>query len=91
MNIPRIIRRMRIALTDKRFKESRRRERFLTNVLGTRSFSRLTIQEKILALGRLMMVFERDFGFVPKRVQRTFTELNARLNRDLYQRLEHWT
>lgn len=82
---------MRIALTDKRFKESRRRERFLTNVLGTRSFSRLTIQEKILALGRLMMVFERDFGFVPKRVQRTFTELNARLNRDLYQRLEHWT
>jgi hypothetical protein len=90
MNIPRIIRRARIILFDKRFKDARRRERFLTNILGTRSFSRQSAPDKILALGRLMMVFERDFGYIPKRIQRTFSELNDKINHELTRRFADW-
>jgi hypothetical protein len=56
------------------------KEQFITNILRTRAFAKLSLQDKVLSLGRLIMMFRSDWGFTPPVLERTLDVLNSELN-----------
>lgn len=58
-----------------------RQERLLRTALSVRSYSRLSIQEKIILLARMIDRFECDYGFVPEALEKALLTLNKQLTR----------
>ena len=64
--------------------ETRRKEAFISSVMRTRAFSKLSLQDQLLSLGKLITVFRTDHGFTPKSLQRSLEILNAKLMRETH-------
>src|SRR5258706_2598426 len=58
-----------------------RKERLVSSFIRTHAFSKLTVQNKILSLGKLITIFRSDCGFTPTTLQRTLESLQAELHR----------
>ena len=61
--------------------EALSRERFIESIIKTHAFSKLTIQDKVLSVGRLITLFRSDNGFTPESLERTMESLNRELSR----------
>lgn len=66
-------------------REVARKEKFIEGILRTNAYSRLTLQDRILALGKLIMVFRSDCGFTPRSLERTMEKLTIQLNKETVQ------
>ena len=64
-------------------------ERFICNIIKTHAFSKLTLQDKILSLGKLITLFRADNGFTPKSLERTMEKLNRELSRQVMSTWDH--
>jgi hypothetical protein len=58
-----------------------RQEHLLRTALSVTSYARLTIQEKIVLVARLIDRFQNDYGFVPADLEKTLLTLNRNLNK----------
>jgi hypothetical protein len=47
------------------------------------SYARLTVQEKIILVARMIDRFQDDYGFVPAALEKTLLTLNRNLNKDI--------
>jgi hypothetical protein len=59
--------------------EMTKRERFIVNIITTRAFSKLTLQNKVLSLGKLITIFRLDNGYTPKSLERILEVLVVEL------------
>ena len=57
------------------------RERFVKGVIATHAFSRLTLQNKMLALAKLISVFRSDNGYTPRSLERALDALRQKCRR----------
>src|SRR5258706_6297877 len=60
---------------------TKRKERLISSFIRTHAFSKLTVQNKILSLGKLITIFRLDCGFTPATLHRTLESLQADLHR----------
>ena len=60
-----------------------RQAHLLRTALSVTSYARLSIQEKIILVARLIDRFQDDYGFVPADLEKTLLTLNRNLNKDL--------
>ncbi len=58
-----------------------KRERFVSRIITTRAFSKLTLQNKMLSLGKLITLFRSDNGYTPRSLERALDVLSLELNR----------
>lgn len=58
-----------------------KRERFVAGIITTHAFSKLTIQNKMLSLGRLITLFRSDNGYTPRSLERALDGLSQECNR----------
>ena len=65
----------------KKEQPARRKERIISSFVRTHAFSKLTVQDKILSLGKLITIFRSDCGFTPASLERTLESLQGELNR----------
>ena len=56
-------------------------ERFMAKIITTRAFSKLTLQDKMLSLGKLITLFRLDNGYTPRSLERALDVLSLELNR----------
>lgn len=71
------------ALGKKKTIKTLRMEVFLNNVVTSHSFAKLTLQEKLLSLGRLIQLFHQDYGFTPKTMDKLVRSLNKKLDKQM--------
>ncbi|MBS1978107.1 MAG: hypothetical protein JST46_12095 [Bacteroidetes bacterium] len=57
-----------------------RNELFILNVMKSKVFRSLTLQDKITSLTRLIGLFVRDHGYMPIRPSNVLVKLNRELN-----------
>lgn len=62
---------------------SLRNELFIAGVTRTGVFTRMTLQDQIISLSRLVEMFQRDYGYMPQRPVKVLTQLNDKLNRKI--------
>ncbi len=60
---------------------TQRKERLISSFIRTHAFSKLTVQNKVLALGRLITIFRSDCGFTPAALERTLKSLQSEVRR----------
>ena len=60
---------------------TQRKERLISSFIRTHAFSKLTVQNKVLSLGKLISIFRSDCGFTPASLERTLESLQEELNR----------
>ena len=60
---------------------TQRKERLISSFIRTHAFSKLTVQNKILSLGKLITIFRLDCGFTPATLARTLESLQEDLHR----------
>jgi len=60
---------------------TQRKERLISSYIRTHAFSKLTVQDKILSLGKLITIFRADCGFTPASLERTLASLQGELHR----------
>jgi hypothetical protein len=58
-------------------------EVFLNNVVTSQCFAKMSLQEKLLSLGKLIELFHKDYGFTPKALERLVKSLNNKLNKEM--------
>ncbi len=58
-----------------------KKKRFMSRLIRTSAFARLSLQEKVLSLGKLINIFRADCGFTPRSLERTLIRLSAELKR----------
>lgn len=75
--------RKKFAIGSKKTMKTLRMEVFMNNVVTSHAFAKLTIQEKLLSLGRLIELFQNDFGFTPKSMDNLVRSLNKKLNKEM--------
>jgi hypothetical protein len=56
---------------------------YLLNVVRSHAFSKLTLQDKISSLARLIDLFQNDFGFTPKELHKMIKSLNQKLDKEV--------
>jgi hypothetical protein len=57
-----------------------KRERFVVSIITTRAFSKMTLQDKLLSLGKLIAIFNSDNGYTPRLLEQKLEALNSELN-----------
>lgn len=60
-----------------------RMEVFLNNVVTSQCFAKMSLQEKLLSLGKLIELFHKDYGFTPKALENLVKSLNRKLNKEM--------
>ena len=83
MNIPQIIRKIKRRFFSKKHREARKRQRFLLNIIGTNAFTKLTPQDKIVSLAKLIALYRYDFGNSPRKLEVILLRFNNDLSREL--------
>jgi hypothetical protein len=68
--------------SDKNMK-SLRMQVYLLNVVRSHAFSKLTLQDKLTSIARLIDIFQKDFGFTPNELQETIKSLKERLDKEM--------
>jgi hypothetical protein len=56
---------------------------YLLNVVKSHAFAKLTLQDKLSSLARLIDIFQHDFGFTPKELGKLIKTLNQRLDEEM--------
>lgn len=56
---------------------------FLLNVVKSHAFAKLTLQDKLSSLARLIDIFQHDFGFTPKELREMIKSLKERLDEEM--------
>lgn len=56
---------------------------FLCSIIKTHAFKKLTLQDKLSSLARLITLAQADHGFAPKELDRMIRALSERLNDDM--------
>ena len=64
------------------------REYLLLNILDTAKFRKMSLQEKITTVARLIAIFEKDFCRVPSMLNRKLTRLNQQLHQSVIKSLQ---
>jgi hypothetical protein len=64
------------------------RELQLLDIIRTGMFGRMTLQEKIMTVARLVSIFEADFQTVPERLNRKLIKLNRELQQSIIKTLQ---
>lgn len=86
MDIPQIIRKIRRRLFSKKHREARKRQRFLLDIIRTNAFTKLTPQDKIVSLAKLIALYRYDFGSAPRKLEvillRFSNDLRHQLNKN---------
>lgn len=57
-------------------------EVFIASVIKTRAFSKLSLQDKMLSVGRLITLFRSDNGYIPESLERAMEKLNLQVRRE---------
>jgi len=65
-----------------------RQAHLLRTALSVTSYARLSVQEKIVLVARLIDRFQDDYGFVPADLEKALLTLNRNLNKDLQRSFE---
>ena len=60
---------------------TQRKENIISSIIRTNAFSKLTVQDKVLSLGKLITIFRSDCGFTPASLERTLVSLQKELQR----------
>jgi hypothetical protein len=64
---------------------TKRKERLISSFIRTHAFSKLTVQNKVLALGKLITIFRSDCGFTPVSLERALSSLQKKLRRQTHE------
>lgn len=83
MDIPKVIRIIRRRFFSKKHRDARKRQRFLLNIIGTTAFSKLTLQDKIVSLAKLIALYRYDFGSAPKKLEGILLHFSKDLRRQI--------
>lgn len=83
MDIPQIIRKIRRRFFSKKHRAARKRQRFLLDIIRTNAFTKLTPQDKIVSLAKLIALYRYDFGSTPRKLE----VILLRFSNDLRQQL----
>ncbi len=85
MKIRNTISNMKFWWVGKEENPAEKRERFVSSIITNRAFSKLTLQDKMLSLGKLITSFRSDNGYTPKSLERAIEILRLELNRQTIQ------
>jgi hypothetical protein len=66
-------------------KPTDRKERLISSFIRTHAFSKLTVQNKVLALGKLITIFRSDCGFTPASLERALSSLQKKLRQQTHE------
>jgi hypothetical protein len=64
-------------------KESIRKQRFILDITTTQTFSKMTVQDKITSLAKLIFLFQNDHGHSPKLLEKKLIRLNGDLKKQI--------
>ena len=64
----------------KEMTSSQKNELFIAGMTRTNIFSKMSIQDQIISLSKMIGMFERDYGYMPQRPSQVLTKLNNQLN-----------
>lgn len=78
-----IIQRIKKSLFCVKYKEAKRKQRFIMDIITTQSFNKMSPQDKITSLAKLIFLFECDHGYSPKQLQHKLISLNLDLKRQV--------
>lgn len=56
---------------------------YLLNVVRSNAFSKLTLQDQLSSLARLIDIFQADFGFTPHELGKLLKKLNRKLDKEM--------
>jgi len=56
---------------------------FLCSIIKTHAFDKLTLQDKLTSLAKLIKLAQADHGFTPRELDRMIKSLSKRLNDDM--------
>lgn len=62
-----------------------RMQTLLNNVIHSDMFARMSPQEKLMSLCRIIEIFRYDYGFTPKAFERRVRSLKKKLDKDMAQ------
>lgn len=62
---------------------AKKREMFLMRLVRSKSFTDMTLQERIISVASHVSRYEQSYGFIPDKMARMLMELNQKLNRAL--------
>ncbi|MEK6783388.1 MAG: hypothetical protein AABY93_16925 [Bacteroidota bacterium] len=88
MNILHAVWNLKVQFFNKKDRKAKERARFIVGIISSHIFSKMTLQDKISSIAKLILIFECDFGFVPEKLERTLVRLNQKLNIEV---LRTWT
>ena len=83
MNILHIFSRIRKSLFCEKYKESIRKQRFILDITTTQAYSKMSTQDKITSLAKLIFLFQCDHGHSPRLLERKLVRLNSDLKRQV--------
>lgn len=64
-------------------KQTLRSELFLVSILFTNAYAKQSLQDKITSVSRLIQIFRKDHGFIPKLMLTVLYSMNRELNREV--------
>ena len=64
-----------------------KKEKYVSSVISTHAFLKMSLQDKMLSLGKLITLFRAENGYTPQALEEALGKLNRQMNRET---LKNW-